>query len=804
MKKTFFARYSWFIILVVTFLAPINLGGSLRALRTNKQDFKEWLPASFAETADYEWFSRYFPGEQFVLMSWDGCTLDNTTKLDAFATKLRHRINNPPEGEKSNFGKVQTGKELVDDLTHRLENSRGFDAESARAEAINRLKGSLIGIDGNQTCLVVTISDVGVDRLREAVGEIYTIAEQECAIDQNEIHAGGPPIDNLSIELEGEKTLYQLAGLVGLAGLVVAWWCVRSWQLVFIVLFSAVYCAGISLAIVWFAGWKMNAVVMSMPSLVYVLTISGAIHIVNYYRDAIEEVGIERAPGQAIKHGFRPCLIATVTTAIGLGSLYVSPIHPIKAFGLFSALGTLAALPILFLYIPAALEILPLKVDRKKATAADAVDPNAGPRSFDAFWTGVGAFVVKRHAIVACCCLAVMGIVGYGLTRTTTSVSLMKLLSPDVKLAQDYRWLESELGPLVPMELVLTVDDEKCKLSMLERMELVERIEQEVHKFDEIGATMSAVTFAPPLPDPVPAGTSWRDPRRIRRNVTNQKLIKYRSELTDGGYLADDAETELWRVTARMHALDDTDYGLFVHDLKARVEPILTAYRNAGVEGIDIEYTGIVPLIYKVQRETLSGLVESMVLAFGLIAIVMIGLFRGVLAGFLSMIPNVFPAVMIFGLIGWSGNPVDIGAMMTASVALGVAVDDTVHFMNWFRDGLRQGMDRRGAVMLAYRMCAGAMTQTSLIGGIGLGVFALSNFTPTQTFGIMMPSMLGAALVGDLLLLPAMLVGPLGYFFSKGVKPREATPEPETDVVSEVIELEPHVHALSTPRSMRA
>ncbi|MCP4247567.1 MAG: MMPL family transporter, partial [bacterium] len=117
--------------------------------------------------------------------------------------------------------------------------------------------------------------------------------------------------------------------------------------------------------------------------------------------------------------------------------------------------------------------------------------------------------------------------------------------------------------------------------------------------------------------------------------------------------------------------------------------------------------------------------------------------------------------------------------MMTASVALGVAVDDTIHFLTWFRRGLDQGRDRKGAVMLAYERCGTAMSQTTLIGGLGLSVFAFSTFTPTQRFGVLMLALLTAALIGDLIFLPAILSGPIGRFFGlsrKKPKPKGPTP----------------------------
>jgi uncharacterized membrane protein YdfJ with MMPL/SSD domain len=175
-------------------------------------------------------------------------------------------------------------------------------------------------------------------------------------------------------------------------------------------------------------------------------------------------------------------------------------------------------------------------------------------------------------------------------------------------------------------------------------------------------------------------------------------------------------------------------------------------------------------------------------MAFVLIALVMVWLLNpgrmplgwmkpgnlanGVAAGLVSMIPNVFPVLVVFGVMCHLNIEIDIGTMMTASVAMGVAVDDTIHFLSWFRAHLDEGMTRVEAVIQSYRRVGPAMTQTTIVGGLGLFVFALSTFTPTQRFGTLMLVMLVAALAGDLILLPALLAGPAGRFF----KPRENRP----------------------------
>jgi predicted RND superfamily exporter protein len=129
------------------------------------------------------------------------------------------------------------------------------------------------------------------------------------------------------------------------------------------------------------------------------------------------------------------------------------------------------------------------------------------------------------------------------------------------------------------------------------------------------------------------------------------------------------------------------------------------------------------------------------------------------------MIPNIVPVIFIFGLMGWLGIAIDIGSMMTASIALGVAVDDTIHFLSWFRGNVLTMRDRRAAIIASYRQCGTPTLQAACISGLGLSVFAFSTFTPTQRFGWLMLTILIAGVVAELVLLPAILAGPLGRVF---------------------------------------
>ncbi|MCA9262844.1 MAG: MMPL family transporter [Planctomycetales bacterium] len=905
------------------------------------------------------------------------------------------------------FKSIVTGPSLLNQIT---QDDGALQNEVSLAKS--RLTGVLFGPDGQQTCLLITLTDHGRQHLHQVLGRgmlsrprgrLLRMAEEAGLqpppipslwppplnrwIGNEEVSAtapllrlGGPPIDNVAIDEEGQITLVRLVGLSLLLGLVIAWTSFRSIPVTFLLFFVGGTSAVASLGFVWWGGSSMDAVLMSMPSLVYVLGLSGAVHIVNYYRDTVETGGFPGNPTGALKFGWKPCTLAAFTTALGLVSLSNADIVPIRKFGIFSAFAVVFTLVLMFTVMPAGLQLWPPK------SFAYVRDPNR--RTFQdvvrAFWNAVGAFIVRRHMLVTTVSLVIFAIGLMGVQRINTTVQLLKLFHPEAKIIQDYTWLEAHLGKLVPMELVARVDEslirtgersddedatqnpeDRFRLSFLERMEITENIRKALdERFahddrDVVGSSMMAATFAPPLPGP---GGGFS--QVAMRGAYSRQLDARRDEITRSDFYRVDADgiSEMWRVSLRLAAMTDVDYGEFVGDIKMAVEPVMAAYKyrqlilrkidrsrdgngfrgaevlvlgaykgerpdngasaNSGeandagggaptsdppalvdetgepddqasddeqgivfcrtlrslltnaalktrwhdpadelsegwtdrlgrydcvvivrndprydavrdlpginlVDATDFEftpsptartaaaenepvqvvYTGLVPVVYKAQRTLLNNLIKSTIWAFVSISVVMMLLLRSFRAGIVSMLPNIFPVLVVFGAMGWTKVLVDIGSMMTASVAMGVAVDDTIHFLTWFRRGLDEGRDRNEAIMLAYERCASAMTQTTMIAGLGLSVFALSTFTPTQRFGVLMLTLMFTALIGDLIFLPAILAGPAGRAFKPRTVDHDRSGEggtahaPARPVVPEPTEgTTRHVGTPSTPR----
>ncbi len=181
-SSTFFGRHALLILFVTVFFLPVTMAGARRAFLSNKNEVQDWLPDRYEETGEFRWFQRHFAGEQFVLVSWDGCTLDDQ-RLTLMVDKLVPAKDSGVPYESRYFRSALTGPMLLNLLTHDPLNVP-YD------EALNRLKGSLIGPDGKQTCAVFVLSDVGKQSLKKTLGRLKEVATVECAIPRSQAPHG--------------------------------------------------------------------------------------------------------------------------------------------------------------------------------------------------------------------------------------------------------------------------------------------------------------------------------------------------------------------------------------------------------------------------------------------------------------------------------------------------------------------------------------------------------------------------------------------------------------------------------------
>lgn len=781
MRRGFYDRSSRWILLAVAISFPLLVISAGKTVSTARNDVQDWLPDSFEETHQYADFQKHFAGETFILASWEGCTLDDPS-VEKLAQALEAdwcQAQHPDDGD-GLFLRIGSGPRLLEELTS--------PPSSLSEERVRqRLKGLMIGPDDEQTAVLISLAPLGKKNFPRTVSAVYQTAEETLGLTRDELKLAGSPVDNTAIDDEGNRTLHRLVVASCVAGLLLSYWCMRHLGLTILLFMASILSATLSMAIVSWAGVSMDAILFTMPTVVYTASLSGAIHIINYYRHSVPRLGFQMAVGEAVRRSLMPCFLSAATTSVGLGSLFVSQIAPIRKFGLFSAIGVLATLAVLFLFVPAILSLFPPRRDRhclEPHADDEQVDMPAKPTTSGR----VAHFLTARHTLLFVLFHILLLIFGAGLLKVRTTVDLLALFTSDAEIIRNYRWMEERLGVTVPVEIVVRVKKDS-PMTFLERLRMVERIEKRVREVEGIGNVQSAATFAPDFSQPTNRRRgvlgsleriAVKNRQTTRDDVLNRRLQKHREQFVKNEYLSEEGDEELWRVNCRLGALSGMDFVSVQEGITEVVHAEFEKHPNAGLSDSSYVITGLAPLVNKTQKVLLSGLISSFITAFALIAVVMMVIFRSFTAGLLTMLPNVWPVAMVMGLLGHLGILIDIGTMMTASVAMGVCVDDTVHFATWFRHGLRKGLTQKLATEFAYRNCARAMFHSSLVVGLGLLAFSLSSFMPTRRFGILMAALLSAGLLADLVLTPCILAGPLGKFFTNLGRSKPNSPEAET------------------------
>lgn len=729
-------------LLVAGIALPFVLYGAWRCAQTMYTLPSRWLPETFDVQQSLRYFIDEFESGDFIVVSWSGCNLDDarlTALEDAFAALME----DPDRVSDARlFDRLQTGRTAVETL-------RGPPLDLRRQAAIERLQGILVGPDGKSSCAVFALTERGTYERGPAIKLVEEMAEQACGLSRDELHLAGPPVDGLVLDREGHYAATVLRVPSVLISCALGWICLRSWPFTLAVVGIGVYAESLIMAIMYWCGVNMSAVLIIMAPLVFVLTVSAGVHLVNYFYEAMRNHDGAEAARRAVSTGWFPCALATATTAIGLGSLMVSDITPIVRFAQFAPVGVVCGVVLLFLVLPGVLEYV------GSSRYSHAIEGLVAKRFGDTFVR----WVCRHSMIIVLVFGAIMVVAGYGLLHMRTSVAFDSLFDPDARIVQDYEWLEQNIGSMVPVEIIAHFDVDS-EFRMVDELAFVQELEQVVGRLEHVGGTMSTATFAPN----VPLGPGVRN--AARRSVIDDWLEKSRSDLDASGFYTDQPQRRSWRISARIPATAGVNYQEFLDRVERQVTPIVQAFEKQNSCRLSIDYTGVMPMVSRVQTMLLDDLIEAFLTAFIIIAVIMVVALRSVVIGLVAMIPNLFPVVVVFGVLGWADFPIDIGVMMTASVALGIAVDDTFHYIIWFRRARRRGLSPKEAVYDSFYHCARPMMETTLICGLGMLIFTFTDFLPTQRFALMIALLLAAALVGDLVFLPAILSIPFKRLFA--------------------------------------
>ena len=312
-----------------------------------------------------------------------------------------------------------------------------------REQALARLKGTLLGPDGRTTIAVVTFTPAGLRDRREVVALIRRGLAESCHAPLAQQHFAGPVIDGLSVDQASNDSLNRFAVPSAIVVFLVCWWWLRWLPGALLVTGVSLYCEAATLALIYWCGGEMTALLIVLPPLMQVVTASGGIHLINYYLVAAKDYDAETAAWGAVKIGWLPCSLSALTTAIGLASLCVSQLVPVRMFGAYGAAGVLMTFGAVTTFIPGVLGIWKPKAIRRAAS----VNLETGVfEGTNRFWTWFSRQVAKHHMAIVASSLVAMVVLGWGIRELRSSVHVRTLFSDDSRIVSDYSWIEEHVG----------------------------------------------------------------------------------------------------------------------------------------------------------------------------------------------------------------------------------------------------------------------------------------------------------------------------------------------------------------------
>lgn len=633
----------------------------------------------------------------------------------------------------------------------------------------------------------VSLSEAGVADKAATVDAVRTAVES-MGIAPESIRMGGKPIVTVALNEAVRDAAWNNAGpnwdlphrspifFSALVTILISFVMLRSFRLAILVQVVAFLSVMLSLSLIPLTGGTMNMVLIVMPTLLAVLTVSAAIHLANYWKHSGQS-DPSTSVYKAAETAWLPCALASGTTAIGMASLVASNLVPVRDFGVYSGIGCLISFVVVLYVLPSLMLYWP-----KSPPPADQLDTS--------HWRNLGNWLARNRRFVCTVCFTLTAASAWGLWQFRTETKIIRYFPQDSKVVRDYVYLEDKLSGVISIDTIVKFDlTAQEQLTFVERARTVKALQDEIRGHREISGVLSLASFLDLRETDTEglsgfqrqkmklAQKSWG--RKIHDKIRNpdedsdsaitsmMALPDYATDwLENGDQLLNREGDEIWRITAQTSALSDINLEDLIGDMNSIASSHLSMVGSPNTSHV---VTGLIPVFLRTQQAVLESLIVSFGLAFVMIAIVMMFVLRNPLAGAFTMLPNLMPVLIVFGLLSWANLKVDIGTMITASVALGIAVDGTLHLLTWFKELTSRGVPVEDAVGQALEHCGPAMWQTSA--AIGLGMLALlpADLLLVSRFGWIMASLILAALIADIIFLPALLGGLLGTLIRNAV-----------------------------------
>jgi hypothetical protein len=663
---------------------------------------------------------------------------------------------------------------IVEDLLESFpRNDRDLASLKARVMANPIYRNMLISEDGTFTTVVIkTNSYSSIGASDDALGgfddeaapsvkrQYFTDAENsEVVRAVREIAArydgpgfalsiAGSPVVTNDVKQAMMKDMPKFMAMALLVIAVVLYVLFRRLSGVLLPLFIVIVTLLSTIGLMGLAGKAIKVPTQILPSILLAVSVGAAVHVLAIFFHRFQNTGDkEGSIVHALGHSGLAIVMTSLTTAGGLASFATAEIAPVADLGMFAAIGVMLSLLYTIVLLPALLALVPVRIKTRETD-------KARHARMDRVLTGIADFSTRRPGTILT--------VGAFITVIALVFSLQIRFSHDT-----LSWLNKSM----PVRLATTTIDKEMKGSVA--LEVVTDIKktnglyepEHLSRLNSLAGDVNAINQGDLFVSKTIAVTDilkeinqalnenreeyYSIPQN--RTLVAQEFLLFENSGSDDLEDVVDSQFSKARFTVKLPWLDAVLYRDFIAEMKSR-------FKNSFGDDAGISVTGMIPLFGATVHAAMDSAVKSYVIAFVAITIMMVLFIGDVRMGLVSMIPNLMPIILTMGIMGAFDLPMDLFNMLIGAIAIGLAVDDTIHFMHNFRRYFHETHDVREAVRQTLLTTGRAMLVTGVVLSLGFFIFTMASLYNLQRFGVLTGFTIITALVADFLIAPALMM----------------------------------------------
>ena len=646
-------------------------------------------------------------------------------------------------------------------------------------------RNSFFSEDGRRTGIFVELAmdEDDSENLYSTYIELERIFEENPGVDKHYI--AGFPIVAATLRTVIDQDTQRFFPFVALLAVFFLWLTFRRPSGVAVPMLVVGFSILFTLAIMVVFEVPLNTITSALPVFLISIGVADGIHMFSEYREnRIEGLPREKAVCLMLDKLALPVTMTSITTAVGFLSLTVSDIVPILTFGIFVAVGTLLAMVLSLIFIPALLMVLPEKVSASQEGSGTDENLSRGvhqvnfmDRLFQKSLDVMTAWVLRNARPVLLAALAIFAISIYGLSQVKVESSLESYFQEDAPLVIANRAMEKMSGSRT-IYIVITKTGEEEPWKNPDNLKVVEEFQEFLANEPRVKRTLSLVDLIKRISyafnenrkefNRLPNGFEFleseeifeengqTEKRTLKREISGRDLIAQYLVLYEnsgGDVLSDVVDSEYLNLNLAVTISSNST---------TEEEKLLQSIEDYAVrqfpQGFSMTSSGMVPINVATSNEVVTSQIRSLSGSILAVFLMLALIFRSVSRGLMGMIPLVFTVLFNFGVMGFFDVHLDIGTALVSSIVIGIGVDYSIHYLSRMFHELGDGTELHDAISNTVRRSGKAITSNAVTVGFGFLALSVSEFLPLVTLSWMIWLTLNISALATMILIPALAV----------------------------------------------